>query len=80
MAVLVARKVYLRQLQVPRIGKFDWIRIFDEKIYSQIPGVLSILHMHRPDQRHDLLPLYPGPLALLCGKHLRLGAVRVAHG
>ena len=51
-----------------------------KKKYSQIPGVLSILHMHRPDQRHDLLPLYPGPLALLCGEHLRLGAVCVAHG
>lgn len=80
MAVLVARKVYLRQLQVPRIGKLIGLEYLMKKKYSQIPGVLSILHMHRPDQRHDLLPLYPGPLALLCGEHLRLGAVRVAHG
>ena len=36
--------------------------------------------MHRPDQWHDLLPLHPGPLAVLCGEHLRLGAVRLAHG
>ena len=36
MAVLVARKVYLRQLQVPRIGEFDWIEILvlKKKIFS----------------------------------------------
>ena len=80
MAILVARKIYLRQLQVPRIGKFDRISTYLFMKYLQISGVLSILHLHRPDQRHDLLPLHPGPLALLRGEHLRLGPVRLAHG
>ena len=25
-------------------------------------GIFSIFHLHRPDQRHDLLPIYPCPL------------------
>ena len=45
-----------------------------------VSGFFSILHLHRPDQRHDLLPLHPGPLALLRGEHLRLGPVCLAHG
>ena len=43
-------------------------------------GIFSIFHLHRPDQRHDLLPIYPCPLVVLRSKHLCLGAVCVAHG
>ena len=49
--------------------------------FTNLPlsGIFSIFHLHRPDQRHDLLPIYPCPLVVLRSKHLCLGAVCVAH-
>ena len=42
-------------------------------------GIFSIFHLHRPDQRHDLLPIYPCTLVVLRCKHLCLGPVCLAH-
>ena len=42
-------------------------------------GIFSIFHLHRPDQRHDLLPIYPCTLVVLRSKHLCLGPVCLAH-
>ena len=55
---------------------FQKFSVFFICIFS---GIFSIFHLHRPDQRHDLLPIYPCPLVVLRSKHLRLGAVCVAH-
>ena len=48
--------------------------------FHLLAGFFSFLHLHSPDQRHDLFPLHTCPLALLRCQHLRLGAVRLAHG
>merc|ERR1711936_643916 len=61
LALLVARQIDLRQLQISRTGFF------------------SFLHLYCSDQRHDLLSLHTGPLAVLRGQHLRVGPVRLAH-
>ena len=44
MAFLVARKVYLRQLQVPRIGELDWVEmlVLKEKLKFQAFSVFFI--------------------------------------
>ena len=48
-------------------------------VYSLSLGILSIFHLHCHHVRHDLLSVHPGPLAVLCCQHIRLGPICMAH-
>lgn len=44
-----------------------------------VAGILSAVCVHGTDVGHDLPPLHPDQLALLCRLHLCLGPVCLAH-
>lgn len=47
--------------------------------HHTLTGFLSAVCLHGTDVRHDLPPLHPSQLALLCGLHLRVGPVCLAY-
>lgn len=64
---------------------FVWYRginveeVCSARVSSFLAGIFCVLRVHRTHIRHDLLPLHPGSLAVLCCQYVRLGAVCLAH-
>ena len=55
---LLVRSIYDSFKYQGLVSQFTLIK----KSSQFFPGIFSIFHLHRLDQWHDLLPIYPGPL------------------